>query len=90
MVLDDVILGYILQYMQTTVIFKTDKKLKEEVQRMAKRVGIPFSALLNGCMRDFVERQEVTFSLRPAKPNSHLVRVVEKLRKVHTNKSNGK
>ncbi len=51
--------------MQTTVIFKTDKKLKEAVQRTAKKMGIPFSAVLNGYMKQFMEDQEITLSAKP-------------------------
>jgi len=46
--------------MQTTVIFKTDKKLKEAAQKTAKKLGIPFSAVLNESMREFVKRQQIT------------------------------
>jgi len=47
--------------MQTTVIFKTDKKLKEAAQKTAKKLGIPFSAVLNESMREFVKKQQITF-----------------------------
>jgi len=50
--------------MQTTVIFKADKKRKEAAQRAAKEMGIPFSAVLNACMEDFIESKEVTFTQR--------------------------
>ena len=53
--------------MQTTIIFKTDKKLKEAAQATAKRMGIPFSAVLNGFMKEFVEAQKMTFSGKPLK-----------------------
>jgi addiction module RelB/DinJ family antitoxin len=53
--------------MQTTVIFKTDKKLKVAAQATAKRMGVPFSAVLNGFMKDFVEKQEMSFSGKPLK-----------------------
>lgn len=47
--------------MQTTVMFKTDKKLKEAAQKLAKRWGIPFSAVLNQLLRDIVARGEIQF-----------------------------
>ena len=40
--------------MQTTVIFKTDKKLKEAAQKTAKAMGIPLSAVLNQGLKDLV------------------------------------
>ena len=48
--------------MQTTIMFKTDKKLKEAAQKTARNMGIPFSAVMNQYMRDFVEKTNVTFS----------------------------
>ena len=47
--------------MKTTVMFKTDKKRKEAVQRLAKKWGIPFSAIMNQLMRDFIDRGELDF-----------------------------
>ena len=55
------ILGYILWYMKTTVMFKTDKKLKEAAQKLAKKWGIPFSAVLNQLLRDIVAQGEIQF-----------------------------
>lgn len=49
--------------MQTTVIFKTDKKLKEAAQKTAKQLGVPFSAVLNESMREFVKHKEITFRM---------------------------
>ena len=53
--------------MQTTVIFKADKKQKEAAQKAAKEMGIPFSALMNAYLRDFVESKEVTLTQRGIK-----------------------
>ncbi|MDO8518064.1 MAG: hypothetical protein Q7S26_02125 [bacterium] len=47
--------------MKTTVMFKTDKKLKEAAQKTAKQMGIPFSAVMNGYMQEFVNKREITF-----------------------------
>lgn len=61
----------------TTVLFKTDKKLKAQAQQVAKRMGVPFSALLNNAMREIVEKQEVTFSSKPLTPTPYLRRILE-------------
>lgn len=58
---DKTILGYILRYMTTTILFKTDKKLKEQTARTAKKMGLPVSTVLNELMRGFVKRQAITF-----------------------------
>lgn len=63
--------------MQTTVIFKTDKKRKEAAQKLAKKMGIPFSAVMTRLMNEFVEREEVTFSTKPLIPTPYLRRILE-------------
>ena len=67
--------------MQTTVIFKTDKKLKEAAQATAKRMGIPFSAVLNGFMKEFVEKQEMKFSGKPLKLTPYAERLLDETEK---------
>ena len=76
--LDTTILKYILQFMQTTVIFKADKKLKEAAQKTAKKMGIPFSAVMNRLMNEFVDRQHISFSTESYEPTPYLKRILEK------------
>lgn len=64
--------------MQTTVLFKTDKKLKEAAQATAKRMGIPFSAAMNNMMCEFVKKQSITFEGRPLKPTPYLKRILRR------------
>ncbi|KKW47731.1 hypothetical protein A3C21_03025 [Candidatus Kaiserbacteria bacterium RIFCSPHIGHO2_02_FULL_59_21] len=56
--------------MQTTVMFKTDKKRKEAVQRIAREMGLSFSTVMNEYMREFIEKQEITFRTF-TKPDDH-------------------
>ena len=68
--------------MQTTVIFKTDKKLKVSAQETAKRMGIPFSAVMNRLVKEFVERKVITFDERPSlKPTPYLARILRQQEK---------
>lgn len=73
--------------MQTTVIFKTDKKLKQAAQATAKRMGIPFSAVMNGFLEDFVERQEITFFGNSPTRTAHFQRIVDSIREKEARKS---
>ncbi len=50
--------------MQTTIMFKTDKKLKEAAQKTARSMGIPLSAVLNQGLRDLVANRIALFSER--------------------------
>ena len=63
--------------MKTTVMFKTDKKLKEATQRMAKKMGIPFSAVMNQIMKEIVSREQVTFSVEEYNPTPYLKRILK-------------
>lgn len=63
--------------MKTTVMFKTDKKLKEEAQKTAQKMGIPFSAIMNEYMREFVEKKRITFSALEYNPTPHLKRILK-------------
>ena len=63
--------------MQTTVMFKTDKKLKEAAQRTAKKMGIPFSAVMNRLMEGFVDEKHITFSAEEYNPTPYLRRILK-------------
>ena len=63
--------------MKTTVMFKTDKKLKEAAQKTAQAMGIPFSAVLNEYMRDFVEKKQITFSTEQYNPTPYLRKILD-------------
>lgn len=63
---------------KTTIMFKTDKKLKEAAQETAKKMGIPFSSALNRLMQDFVARQEITFSAEQYNPTLYLRRILDR------------
>lgn len=63
--------------MITTVMFKTDKKLKEAAQKTAKKMGISFSAIMNEYMREFVERKSITFSAEEYNPTPYLKRILK-------------
>lgn len=68
--------------MQTTVIFKADKKLKAAAQATAKRMGIPFSAVMNRLMEEFIQRKVITFDDRPPlKPTPYLARLLRQQEK---------
>jgi addiction module RelB/DinJ family antitoxin len=63
--------------MKTTIMFKTDKKLKEAAQQAAKKMGIPFSIAMNQMMRQLVKHPQLTFSAEPLKPTPYLKRILD-------------
>lgn len=58
-------------------MFKTDKKLKEAAQKTAQKMGIPFSAVLNEYMREFVEKKQITFSTEQYNPTPYLRKILD-------------
>ncbi len=63
--------------MQTTVMFKTDKKRKETAQKIAKKMGLPFSTVMTKLMDEFIDRQQITFSAQKYNPTPYLKRILE-------------
>ncbi len=51
--------------MEVIVRFKTSKKLKAAALKKVKRLGITFSDVMNGKLREYVKRGEITFSAKP-------------------------
>ena len=63
--------------MKTTVMFKTDKKRKETAQKIAKNMGIPFSAVMNRLIDEFIEEKKITFSGESYEPTPYLKRILD-------------
>lgn len=57
--------------MNTKVLLtvKTDKKLKEAAQKVAKEMGVPLGTIINAQLRDLVWDKRYTFSV-PLEPNA--------------------
>lgn len=48
---------------KTVINIKADREVKIKAQRVAKRLGVPLSLVINNYLRDFVRTKEVHFSL---------------------------
>lgn len=53
----------------TTLLFKTDKRLKKEAHAIVRAMGIPLSAYLNAQLRALVDNRRAIFDL-PEIPNA--------------------
>ncbi len=50
--------------MPTTVMsIKTEKEVKEEAQKLAKKMGFPLGTLVNAFLRQFIRDKAVNFSM---------------------------
>lgn len=47
--------------MTSTIILKTDSKLKKEAQQTAEELGLTLTSVINGYLSDFVQTKQVTF-----------------------------
>jgi len=47
----------------TTLTLRIDQELKDELQEMAKKLGLSLNQLMNLNIRDFVKKKELNISL---------------------------
>ena len=48
--------------MTSTIIIKTDSKLKAKAQKIAGNLGLTLTAILNNSLEDFVQKKSVSFN----------------------------
>ena len=69
--------------MSTTVMsIKTDREIKEEAQKLAKRLGFPLGTIINAFLRQFIREKTVIFSMEPTyRMSKFLERELKKVEK---------
>ena len=73
--------------MEKTILnIKTDKKLKEEAQKVAKELGLPLGTIINAYLRELSREKRVVFSVPPV-PNYKLQFLLKKIRNEKKKKS---
>jgi addiction module RelB/DinJ family antitoxin len=65
--------------MATTLMsLKTDKRIKEKAQKIAKSMGFSLGTLLNAFLRQFIREKEISFSaVRREKLRPEIERILE-------------
>ena len=51
--------------MQTVIHIKSDKEVKENAQKLARKLGLNLSDVINASLRNFIRTREVVFSDTP-------------------------
>jgi len=51
-----------METMETTMVIKTNKKLRNEAKAVAGNLGIPLTTVLNALLKQFVREQRLTVS----------------------------
>ena len=65
--------------MNTTMLIKTDKVLKQKAQKLAKEMGLPLSTLVNNYFKSFIIERQATFYAPML--NKKTQRIVDQARK---------
>ncbi|MBI4079037.1 MAG: type II toxin-antitoxin system RelB/DinJ family antitoxin [Candidatus Levybacteria bacterium] len=64
--------------MQSAVInFTTEEKTKQDAQKVAKKMGISLSTVLNNYLKHFVRTKRVVFSAEDETPNQWLINALK-------------
>lgn len=64
--------------MQSAVInFTTEEKTKQEAQKVAKKMGVSLSMVLNNYLKHFVRTKTVVFSADDETPNQYLINALK-------------
>ena len=75
---------YILCNMKTATSVKLDKAIKEEASKLASRMGLNLSSVVNATLKKFVTERRVVFSLSPefnAKTERSFLKIKSDIRK---------
>ncbi len=65
--------------MDTTMLIKTNKELKQKAQKLAKEMGLPLGTLVNNYLKNFIVDRQVIFNA-PI-PNKKTQAAIEAARK---------
>jgi addiction module RelB/DinJ family antitoxin len=49
--------------METTIVIKTTKALRNDAKRLAGELGIPLTTVMNALLKQFVRERQITVSL---------------------------
>ncbi|MBI5400826.1 MAG: type II toxin-antitoxin system RelB/DinJ family antitoxin [Candidatus Yonathbacteria bacterium] len=66
--------------MNTTILLKTDKALKNDASRVAKELGVPLTTVMNAYLRQFVRDRRISISVEPM-PNKAKLALWESISK---------
>lgn len=51
--------------MDTTLMIKTNKALRDDAKRVASELGVPLTTVVNALLKQFVRERQITVSLEP-------------------------
>ena len=73
--------------MQTVIHIKADKEVKENAQKLARKLGLNLTDVINASLRNFIRTREVVFSDTP-QMTPELEKLLDKVEEDIKNKKN--
>jgi len=74
---------------KTTILIKTDKRIKKSAQKAAGEIGVPLATILNAYLRQFAREGRISFEA-PLTPNAKTRKMIaESRREFRKSKSQG-
>ena len=73
--------------MQTVIYIKADKEVKENAQKLARKLGLNLTDVINASVRNFIRTREVVFSDTP-QMTPELEKLLDKVEEDIKNKKN--
>jgi addiction module RelB/DinJ family antitoxin len=65
---------------KTVLNVKTDVEVKREAQKLAKKIGVPLSTIVNAQLKQFIAERRIEF-VEPLVQSAYLTKVLEKAEK---------
>ena len=66
--------------MNTTLMIKTDARLRDEAREIAKELGVPLTTIVNSLLKQFVREKKFSVSVEPS-PSDQKIKLWEELSK---------
>ncbi len=63
--------------MNAVINFKTDKKIKTKAQKIAKKMGLSLTDILNVYLRNFIKTEKISIDLKEEEPTEELLGAIK-------------
>lgn len=57
----------------TSILIKTDPKIKEKAQEVASEMGISLTSVINRYLKHFIQTKSITFTTGEAVPSQYMI-----------------
>ena len=57
----------------TSILIKTDTKIKKAAQKTAEEMGISLTSVINHYLKHFIQTKSITFTINDKAPNQYMI-----------------